>query len=112
MALRVVEEYSRKLFENLDSNINKISSNVSFSLRKDVKSLKELRVAAVMDEFTHHSYKPECQLLNLDFDNAIDEIKTFKPDLLFIESAWEGKDKKWSKNVERGNKPIYDLAML
>jgi len=61
--------------------------------------LKNIKVACVMDEFTFHCYEPECQLLPLTPDNAIDELSAFNPDLLFIESAWRGKDELWNRKI-------------
>lgn len=61
--------------------------------------LKNIKVACIMDEFTFHCYKPECQLLPLTPDKAIDELVAFNPDLLFIESAWRGKDELWTRKI-------------
>lgn len=62
-------------------------------------NLKELRVAAIMDEFTEQSYAPECQLLPLTPHNYLKELEDFQPQLLFIESAWRGKDELWGPKV-------------
>ena len=61
--------------------------------------LAKLRVACVMDEFTYHSYAPECELFQLTPDHVIQELETFNPDLLFIESAWRGKDDLWDRKI-------------
>ncbi len=61
--------------------------------------LDKLRVACVMDEFTYHSYAPECELFQLTPANAVQELEEFKPDLLFIESAWRGKDDLWDRKI-------------
>lgn len=61
--------------------------------------LKDLRVAAIMDEFTEQSYAPECQLLPLTPHNYLKELEDFQPQLLFIESAWRGKDELWGPKV-------------
>lgn len=68
---------------------------------KDVTSLdlRATKVACVMDEFTFHCYAPECDLLPLTPDNAITELEAFNPDLLFIESAWRGKDELWNRKI-------------
>lgn len=58
-----------------------------------------LRLAAVMDEFTYHSYAPECDLCQLTPENALNELAAFRPELLFIESAWRGKDDLWGSKV-------------
>lgn len=61
--------------------------------------LQDIKVACVMDEFTFHCYEPECNLLPLTPDKVIDELEVFDPDLLFIESAWRGKDELWNRKI-------------
>jgi glycosyltransferase involved in cell wall biosynthesis/SAM-dependent methyltransferase/spore maturation protein CgeB len=63
------------------------------------EALRGLKVAAIMDEFTHASYAPECNLLSLSVDRWQEELQAFKPDMLFIESAWRGKDDRWGNKV-------------
>jgi glycosyltransferase involved in cell wall biosynthesis/spore maturation protein CgeB len=58
-----------------------------------------LRVAAIMDEFTESSFRPECQLLQLSVGGWQDELDAFRPELLFVESAWRGKDDQWNNKV-------------
>jgi spore maturation protein CgeB/glycosyltransferase involved in cell wall biosynthesis len=63
------------------------------------KSTRELRVAAVMDEFTFASYAPECMLQQLTPSSWKKELEDFQPELLFIESAWRGKDDLWRGKI-------------
>jgi spore maturation protein CgeB/glycosyltransferase involved in cell wall biosynthesis/SAM-dependent methyltransferase len=63
------------------------------------EALRGLKVAAIMDEFTRASFAPECNLLSLSVDRWNDELDAFKPDMLFIESAWRGKDDRWGNKV-------------
>ena len=60
-----------------------------------IDSLKSLRVAAIMDEFTELCYEPECILCQLTPQNWLDELTGFNPHLLFVESNWRGKDELW-----------------
>lgn len=60
---------------------------------------KKMRIAAVMDEFTYHSYAPECELLQLRPEIWESQVTEFKPDLVFIESAWKGVDDLWQRKV-------------
>jgi glycosyltransferase involved in cell wall biosynthesis/spore maturation protein CgeB len=62
-------------------------------------SLKRLKVACIMDEFTFNSYRNECNLLQLTPSQWQQELDGFKPELLFIESAWRGKDELWGNKV-------------
>lgn len=54
-----------------------------------------LKMAAIMDEFTYCCYEPECDIMQITPDNFKEEIDSFAPDLLFIESVWRGKDNLW-----------------
>lgn len=67
-------------------------------------SLKSLRTACIMDEFTFGSFQPECVLQQLTPTNWQAELEAFQPELLFIESAWRGKDELWGSKV--GHKSI------
>lgn len=64
---------------------------------------RRLRVAGIMDEFTYHSFLPECDLLNLSANNALLELFEFNPDVLFIESAWKGKGGGWSGAISHSS---------
>lgn len=64
-----------------------------------IKSIKDLRMAVIMDEFTYHSYKYEADLLRLTFDNWKNEIISFMPHFIFIESSWHGNNGDWSKKI-------------
>ena len=60
-----------------------------------MNQIKKLKVAAIMDEFTYNCYAPECELMQVTPDNFKEELEGFKPDFLFIESVWRGKDNLW-----------------
>ena len=64
-----------------------------------VKDMRQLKVACIMDEFTFGSYRHECVAQQLTPDNWKDELEVFQPELLFIESAWRGKDELWGSKV-------------
>ena len=74
------------------------------------KSLKELRVAGIMDEFTLECFRPECQLTELTPDAWRQEMESADPELLFIESAWQGKDKLWQGKVNHCTSEVYELT--
>jgi glycosyltransferase involved in cell wall biosynthesis len=58
-----------------------------------------LSIACIMDEFTFGSFQPEAILHQLTPQNWRNELEAAKPDLLFIESAWRGKDELWGNKV-------------
>lgn len=76
----------------------------------DKQSLQGLRVACIMDTFTRESYAPECQLLELTPEDWRAQIDSFGPDLLFVESAWEGKDKKWYRKISGCSEEYFQLT--
>jgi hypothetical protein len=52
-----------------------------------------------MDEFTFGSFQPEAILHQLTPSDWQTELEAANPDLLFIESAWRGKDDLWGNKV-------------
>lgn len=59
----------------------------------------QVKIATIMDEFTSFCFAPEAEILQLTPDNFVQELEEFKPDLLFIESAWQGKDGLWKLKI-------------
>ncbi len=84
--------------------------DLCFRLRDGLHSLKDLRVAAIMDAFTLNCFLPECTLLELLPDQFTEQMDAFHPDLVFIESAWSGKDNSWFRKIDRGSREISTLA--
>ncbi len=60
---------------------------------------RHLRIAAVVDDFTRASLAPEVRLLNLDATWWPVQLARFRPDLLFVESAWRGHEGGWSGKI-------------
>jgi hypothetical protein len=56
---------------------------------------KKLRVASILDDFSFGSFSPECEMLQLSTQYWKVEMDEYKPDMLFVESAWRGKDGDW-----------------
>ena len=69
------------------------------SLRREQAKGRKIRMAGIMDEFTTASFTPECNFLPLDPDCWRDQLIDFRPDLVFIESAWHGNGGKWNLKV-------------
>ena len=85
------------------------SSKDTTIFKTDKERLKDLKVACIVDEFTYNSYAPECNIFQLTPNNWKNEIRSFQPDLLFIESAWEGKDKLWHRKISYCSEELVDL---
>jgi spore maturation protein CgeB len=77
------------------------------------KPLKELKMAVIFDEFTTASYKEECKLITFTPENWLEVLTNDKPDLLMVESAWNGNNGTWNKRVgyygEENMKPLFEL---
>lgn len=71
--------------------------------------LSRLKMACVMDEFTFGSYRYECDLMQLTPGNWKAELEDFGPELLFIESAWRGKDELWGSKVGHNSQELQDI---
>lgn len=71
-------------------------------------TLKATKVACVMDEFTFGSYKDVCTLQQLSIDSWQAELEQFQPDILFIESAWQGKDDGWNGKISQASPELLD----
>ena len=58
-----------------------------------------LRVAAIMDEFTSSCFAAECDLVQLTPGDWHAQINELEPDFLLVESAWQGHNGEWEKQV-------------
>ncbi|MEE1904417.1 glycosyltransferase [Pseudomonas inefficax] len=81
----------------------------SMLLRQADQPVCRLKVACVMDEFTFGSYRYECNLMQLTPSNWKAELEGFGPELLFIESAWRGKDELWGSKVGHNSQELQDI---
>ena len=95
-----------------------VSANLMLCMRRfrnrktiDSLSLQDLKMACVMDDFTWHSYKDECNLLQISPQNALAELENFQPDMLFIESAWRGKDNLWDKKISHMSPELHSVVV-
>ena len=78
--------------------------------KTDKTRLKDLKVAAVADDFTLGNFREECRLFELTGGNWKNEIDEFAPDLVFVESAWNGKDGTWYKKIANGSAALLDMT--
>ncbi|WP_432457714.1 FkbM family methyltransferase [Cellulomonas iranensis] len=68
------------------------------------------RVAAIMDEFTRLSFAPEWDLTDLTPGAWEHELAECGPDLLFVESAWRGRDGSWHNMVDRAGDELRGIV--
>ncbi|BBO56828.1 glycosyltransferase [Cobetia sp. AM6] len=79
-------------------------------LKGESLSAKATRVACIMDNFTYSSYSPEANCFQLTPKHWEKELEEFKPELLFIESAWRGKDELWGSKVGHKSQEIQGIV--
>lgn len=72
-------------------------------------AIANLKVAAIMDEFTTSTFAGSCKLCLLDVTGWREQIAAFGPELLFVESAWHGNGGQWNKKISH---PSRDLIAL
>ncbi|MFA9446052.1 glycosyltransferase [Egicoccus sp. AB-alg6-2] len=62
-------------------------------------AVADLRVAGIMDTFTRACFEPEVELLTFTPEGWRDTLEQRPPNLLFVESAWQGNDGSWQYRV-------------
>ena len=108
--LRTRQKALEILFGELGVTIDKNTQSRPKTFLLKTTNLKNLKVACIMDRFTLDSYSPECKLLQLTPTEWKSELQCFCPDMLFIESAWQGKDGLWYRKIANGSKELFELA--
>ena len=73
------------------------------------KIIKDLIIACILDEFSFNSFKHEANFIQLSVDNYSQELETIIPHILFIESAWRGKDGLWDRKVGHASTELLDV---
>jgi glycosyltransferase involved in cell wall biosynthesis/spore maturation protein CgeB len=74
------------------------------------RQLAEVRMAAIMDQFTYSAFSECCQVTQLTAEEWRREIAAARPHLLFIESAWEGKNNSWQRKISHGSPELQALT--
>lgn len=71
---------------------------------------ERLTVAAILDEMSAACFAPECDLVPLTLEGWADELDEHRPDLLLVESAWQGNGGEWHYRIAKY--PRKDLVGL
>lgn len=74
------------------------------------QQLKALKIACIMDDFTYASYENEAVLLQLTPADWREQLEAFLPEILFVESAWRGKDELWGNQVGHRSNHLVELV--
>lgn len=75
------------------------SVDAPMAVRAVPRAAGSLRIAAIVDEFTALGMAPDCDLLLITPGNALAELDAFRPDLLLVESAWQGNGGLWRNEL-------------
>lgn len=87
----IVESVRPKPIYKTNRKIEKRISSIS--------DMQNITIACILDEFSYNSFKHEANFIQLSVTDYQLELKHLKPDLLFVESAWRGKDNLWGSKV-------------
>ena len=87
-----------------------ISSELDLPLLPKKDGAGRTQVACILDDFTFSCFQPECQLQQLTPDHWQQELENQPPELLFIESAWRGKDELWGSKVGHQSKEVKGIV--
>lgn len=74
-------------------------SDSALRLKTDQKILRRLKVALVSDDLTRCCLRRECRVWDLTPLNYALGFRIWKPDLLFVESAWQGWRNSWKYRI-------------
>ncbi|MGL5329033.1 MAG: glycosyltransferase [Peptostreptococcaceae bacterium] len=78
----------------------------------DIENLfyPNLKIATILDEISYECFKYDCKLLRVSKENFKNEISEFKPDFLFVESAWDGNQENWKGIIVNTKEEIKELV--
>ena len=66
---------------------------------------RRLKVASILDPFSHACFEPECDLLSITPDRWREQLMDQKIDMVLVESAWHGNSDSWLYRVASYEKP-------
>lgn len=66
-----------------------------------VEPRRELKVGAILDEFSWDCFAHEARLIELDPERLPEQLAADPPELVFVESAWQGNRRRWRYTINR-----------
>ncbi|GAA5098818.1 glycosyltransferase family protein [Wohlfahrtiimonas larvae] len=106
-ALNLIKDSSE--VKSLVKNKPRFSSTHAQLVESYLEEEREIKIATIMDEFTSLCFAPEAETLQITPNNFKNELIEFKPDFVFIESAWQGKDGLWKLKVSQQAEELFEL---
>lgn len=88
------------------------NETIGLEALKSLKSLSDLRIACIFDEFSTESFSKECKLIPFTPNNWREVFSEEKPHILMVESAWKGNDFAWKNKIReyKGNPEIKEVV--
>lgn len=85
----------------LEHIIKKINKNMATKgiIYKEKNSFKNITVACILDNFSYDCLKFEGSFHQLGVSNWKTIIKNINPDILFVESTWQGYNQEWINKI-------------
>ncbi|MEC2399985.1 glycosyltransferase [Bacillus subtilis] len=102
---------NRSLTISKASKIQQFIDSIEAETQNYKNEKKELRIAAILDEFSYECFKHDAEILrlsNTDWDN---EILEFNPHFVFVESCWQGNQGHWQYEVANLHKNKHRTAL-
>ncbi|WP_122638639.1 CgeB family protein [Romboutsia sp. Marseille-P6047] len=76
-----------------------IDDELNIKVKSPNESIRLLKVACVFDSFTMKCYESIVDLIPISYNGWKDEISKNKPDIFFVESAWNGIYNTWNNKL-------------
>lgn len=73
------------------------------------RSTRTLSIAGIVDDFTFACLEPECAFYQLTPPEWQAGLEQSRPDLLFVESAWRGKDNSWGGRLAHRSREVLEI---
>ncbi|MFF5790421.1 glycosyltransferase [Paeniglutamicibacter sp. NPDC012692] len=103
----VIKSSKKRLTENTEY-IDGTSLDLG-SRQVQANDISELRIAGIMDEFTGSAFASAC-ILNLPkLETWQSEFIEFQPNLIIVESAWQGNGGSWAGKIHRISPELQEL---
>ena len=110
---KILEELKKEVDIQLSLLKNKFNDKIKNITYGELNNLlNSVKVACIMDEFTWKSYSPEANMIQLLPECYEQQLLTFKPDMIFVESAWRGYDNKWTNVIHKIPKELLHILSI
>ncbi|MGQ9008301.1 glycosyltransferase family protein [Bacillus stercoris] len=93
------------------SKIEKFIDSTEIETQNYKYEKKELKIAAILDEFSYECFKHDAEILRLSKTDWETEIIEFDPHFVFVESCWQGNDGDWQYEVANLHKNNHRTAL-